>query len=114
MTNKKLLIAVSVIVLLLVVTFAVSGARFKRSAAACNDGLDNDGDTKIDYPSDTGCSSKRDKSEQSTIQCDNGLDDDGDGLTDWPSDSGCASLTDNSETTPSPPTNNSSGGNSSG
>ena len=30
---------------------------------ACNDGLDNDGDTKIDYPTDPGCSSETDNNE---------------------------------------------------
>lgn len=64
----------------------------------CNDGMDNDGDNKIDYPNDPGCSSKSDKSElNSNVQCDDGMDNDGDGKRDYPSDTGCSSLTDTSE-----------------
>ncbi len=33
------------------------------SAAACGDGIDNDGDAKVDYPTDPGCSSAADNDE---------------------------------------------------
>jgi spore coat protein A len=56
----------------------------------CADGLDNDGDGRIDHPSDTGCSSATDFLETTpAYACDNGLDDDGDGFTDVPDDPGC-------------------------
>ena len=37
--------------------------KFGGSGTDCNDGLDNDYDTKIDYPADTGCSSASDTTE---------------------------------------------------
>ncbi len=37
--------------------------KFGGSGTDCNDGLDNDGDKKIDYPQDTGCSSASDPTE---------------------------------------------------
>jgi spore coat protein A len=56
----------------------------------CADGIDNDGDGLVDYPSDTGCSSASDFLETTpTRACDNGLDDDGDGRIDVPDDPGC-------------------------
>ena len=67
-------------------------------AAACNDGIDNDGDGLKDYPSDPGCSGKRDTSEKGNIVCDDGVDNnDADSLKDWPNDPGCSSLSDNIE-----------------
>ena len=68
--------------------------------AACNDGLDNDGDGKTDYPNDPGCTSTADDDESDACyptvgpgcpQCGNGLDDDDDGFTDYPADVGCVS-----------------------
>jgi hypothetical protein len=66
--------------------------------AQCDDGKDNDGDGKIDYPNDPGCTSPSDDSETDTCPngagcpaCSNGKDDDGDGLIDYPKDFGCAS-----------------------
>jgi hypothetical protein len=54
---------------------------------ACTDGLDNDGDGRIDLGpgagTDPGCASASDPSELGTKQCDNGLDDDGDGKVDF-------------------------------
>lgn len=55
--------------------------------AACADGIDNDGDTLIDYPADDGCRGIGDDSEQ--IDCQDGIDNDGDGFTDYPADTGC-------------------------
>jgi uncharacterized repeat protein (TIGR03806 family) len=53
----------------------------------CNDGVDNDGDGKTDYPADTSCRARTAGSE--VAGCSNGIDDDGDGLTDSPFDVGC-------------------------
>lgn len=75
-------------------SFVIAGPRLQ---VQCNDGIDNDGDTKTDYPNDPGCSSKRDKSERGSIACDDGIDNDGDAKTDYPNDPGCSSPSDNSE-----------------
>ena len=45
----------------------------------CADGIDNDGNGKIDYPDDPGCESDTDNTETSP-QCADGVDNDGDGL----------------------------------
>jgi hypothetical protein len=67
----------------------------------CSDGVDNDGDGEIDYPTDPGCASGTEDNELSSLQCDNGSDDDSDGRIDWRSDGSgdqqCVSLTDNKE-----------------
>lgn len=67
----------------------------------CNDGIDNDSDGFVDYPSDPGCSSYTDNTEYNqvtiTYQCNDGYDNDSDGRVDYPSDPGCSSYTDNSE-----------------
>ena len=72
--------------------------------------LDDDGDGKIDFPADPGCTSTADTSESSippppppAPACSNGLDDDGDGKIDFPADPGCTSTTDTSEVDPPPP-----------
>ena len=60
-----------------------------RATSECQDGRDNDGDAKIDYPADRGCTSRQDYSEAGgQYQCANGLDDDSDGLIDC-QDPGC-------------------------
>ncbi|MEO8704209.1 MAG: hypothetical protein ABI867_29420 [Kofleriaceae bacterium] len=63
----------------------------------CNDGIDDDGDGKIDFPLDPGCGSPSDGTEEDDCpsgpncpQCANGVDDDGDGQTDFPLDTTCA------------------------
>ncbi|MEK7608471.1 MAG: hypothetical protein AAB495_02745 [Patescibacteria group bacterium] len=69
----------------------------------CADGLDNDGDALVDFPTDPDCSSALDDSELTTItthECDDGIDNDGDGKTDYPDDPGCSALADDSETNP--------------
>jgi hypothetical protein len=67
----------------------------------CDDGLDQDGDTFVDFPQDPGCDSPTDPSERSSLLvCDDGLDDDGDGLIDFPGDPGCSGPTDALETDP--------------
>jgi MYXO-CTERM domain-containing protein len=55
----------------------------------CNDGLDNDGDGRTDFPSDTGCDEPADNDESSDVQCSDTADNDGDGGADWPADLGC-------------------------
>ena len=75
--------------------------------AACSNGIDEDGDGRIDFGSDPGCASSDDPNERSAKQCDNGVDDDNDGKIDWRGDGTgdphCVSLTDNNEATPPPP-----------
>ncbi len=70
-------------------------------SAACSNGLDDDGDGKIDYPADPGCSSTADTNEYNAppaaAACANGLDDDGDGKIDYPADPGCSSTADTNE-----------------
>ena len=76
----------------------------------CNDGVDNDGDGKIDYPADSTCGSSSDIREGRAGEsncpadgpgncpvCLDGLDNDGDGITDFKSDLGCSSRNDSSE-----------------
>lgn len=70
-------------------------------SAACNDGIDNDGDTFIDFPNDPGCDSISDGDETDDCPagltcplCSNGIDDDGDTLIDFPLDPGCNAASD--------------------
>jgi hypothetical protein len=71
--------------------------------AQCKDGIDNDGDGKIDYPADPGCFAPQADDEHDDCpgptcpQCANGVDDDGNDMTDYPSDPGCESAADNVE-----------------
>lgn len=66
---------------------------------ACSDGIDNDGDGKIDWPADPGCDSATDSSEVDVLKpaCSDGIDNDGDGLIDFPEDPGCLNSQDSSE-----------------
>jgi hypothetical protein len=64
--------------------------------AACNDGIDNDGDLLIDL-ADPGCLDATDVDEMDIPQCSDGLDNDGAGGTDYPNDPSCSSFADNSE-----------------
>lgn len=71
----------------------------------CSDGIDNDSDTKTDYPADPGCSSATDDDETDPPPppiCSDGTDNDSDGKIDYPADPGCTSATDNDETDPAP------------
>lgn len=74
-------------------------------AAQCNDTLDNDADTKIDFPSDLGCSSAADTSESPdpAVQCNDTVDNDGDTKIDYPTDPGCSSAADTTESPDPPP-----------
>lgn len=55
--------------------------------AACNDGVDNDGDGYSDFPADPECRSAADVSE--LPECADDFDNDHDGGTDFPGDPGC-------------------------
>ncbi|MGH7286981.1 MAG: hypothetical protein ACREI8_03065 [Myxococcota bacterium] len=60
------------------------------SDAGCSDGIDGDRDGLPDFPSDPGCASAEDESEQdAALACDDGVDNDGDGRVDLV-DFGCA------------------------
>ncbi|MDQ3370082.1 MAG: hypothetical protein M3680_32090 [Myxococcota bacterium] len=71
--------------------------------AQCGDGIDNNGDSKIDYPADPGCTSTSDDTETTVCPgagcpvCSNGLDDDMDGLVDYPADTSCVAASGNNE-----------------
>lgn len=73
------------------------------SGLACDDGVDNDGDGRTDYPSDPGCSGAGDSSEKGSLACDDDVDNDRDGRTDYPGDPGCVGPADASEADPPPP-----------
>ncbi len=67
----------------------------------CRDGIDNDGDGRIDFPSDAGCMNADDNDESNVVvvipQCRDGIDNDGDGKVDFPQDPGCMNADDNDE-----------------
>ncbi len=50
--------------------------------AECSDGIDNDGDGLIDFPSDPGCVGGWDDELSHEFACDDGIDNNGDGLPD--------------------------------
>jgi len=62
---------------------------------ACSNGIDDDGDGRIDFPADPQCSSAADPSERP--DCRNARDDDGDGFADYPADPQCTNASDPSE-----------------
>ncbi len=66
----------------------------------CSDGIDNDGDGFVDYPTDAGCTSMGDNDETDPLpmQCSDGIDNDWDGFIDYPADLGCLNALDNDET----------------
>ena len=81
---------------------ATTGASESRASirAQCSDGVDNDGDGKIDFPADPDCTGPTDDSEAGNAgrpECSDGVDNDGDGKIDFPADPGCTSRNDNSE-----------------
>jgi len=63
----------------------------------CNDGLDNDSDSRTDYPNDASCSSATDNDETNPPQCSDGVDNNGNGQIDYPNDPGCTNASDNTE-----------------
>jgi large repetitive protein len=78
------------------------GAR-RCTVAQCNDGTDNNGDGKIDYPADPGCTSTGDNSEDTVCpgptcpECADGIDNDGDTRIDYPADPSCTAASGPSE-----------------
>jgi hypothetical protein len=89
--------------------FACAGTPGSRTCrpAACNDGLDNDGDGIADFPNDPGCTASSDTDESDSCPsgadcpaCSDGIDDDGDGLIDYPDDTACSSASSVSEACP--------------
>ncbi len=83
--------------------------------AECSDGIDNDGNSLIDYPDDPGCTSALDLYEDTIAACADGIDNDSDGSTDFPADIGCDSAGDDDEyNAPSTPPSGGSGGSSGG
>ncbi len=70
---------------------ASSADASEHGAAACDDGLDNDGDGRRDRWKDPGCASAADGNEHGSLACDDGADNDGDGKTDFPADLTCTS-----------------------
>jgi hypothetical protein len=72
--------------------------------AQCEDTQDNDGDGRVDYPNDPGCTGYADNDETDAggggppPQCSDGADNDGDGRIDYPNDPGCTDQADNDET----------------
>jgi hypothetical protein len=66
---------------------------------ACADGVDNDGDGRVDHPADTRCASPQDPTEDSTRdpECYDGVDNDGDRGVDYPEDIGCTALSEDRE-----------------
>jgi hypothetical protein len=70
---------------------------------ACSDGIDNDGDSKIDM-ADPGCSGPSDTTEanSTTTACSDGIDNDGDSKVDM-ADPGCSSSSDTTEADSPPP-----------
>jgi hypothetical protein len=71
--------------------------------AACDDGADNDGDGKTDFPDDPGCTSAGDRSEIDPLPaCADGTDNDGDGKIDL-LDPGCSEAMDGNEADDPPP-----------
>jgi hypothetical protein len=76
------------------------GAYEAEPPAACDDGLDNDGDGATDHPDDPGCADADDDSEKDdtgTYPCDDGADNDADTLVDCPDDPGCVHPAANTE-----------------
>ena len=70
-------------------------------AAQCGDGVDNDGDTFVDYmggQGDPNCTGLLDDDESGPLtQCSDGIDNDGDTFVDHPSDPDCTGPADNDE-----------------
>jgi len=87
-----------------------------QQVAQCSDGIDNDGNGLIDYPSDLGCSSAQDDSESGytpptpTAACSDSIDNDADGFIDS-NDPNCHSDGDPTNSSSYVPSKNSESGN---
>lgn len=103
---SSLLFSVVIGVVPFVALSATSASSFHTTQAAnigapeCSDGVDNDGDTLVDFPTDSGCGSVNGVSEgvPPSPQCSDGIDNDSDTLVDFPTDPGCSGASDNNET----------------
>ena len=76
------------------------------AGAACANGVDDDEDGQIDFPTDPGCAGAGDDSEADTVfepECVDAADNDGDGLIDYPDDPGCQGRGDGTEADPPRP-----------
>jgi large repetitive protein len=89
----------------LVCRVPVGGTGKVCTGPVCSDGRDDDGDGKIDFPNDPGCTSPDDDSEDDDCpsgpncpECGDGIDNDNDGFIDYPADPTCTSASDASET----------------
>ena len=72
----------------------------------CSDGMDNDGDGKMDFPNEPGCQTAADDDEMDPTPlpvCADGMDNDMDGKTDFPMDTDCQSASGDSEAAPCGP-----------
>lgn len=77
--------------------YACKGTPGSRTCAPteCNDGADNNSNSRMDYPADPGCISPSDDSENTVCPgascpaCFDGVDNDGDSQTDYPMDTSC-------------------------
>jgi hypothetical protein len=89
--------------------YACSGAMGSRTCqlTQCNDGVDNDGDAKIDLAADPGCIDLNDNDETDDCgppagpncpACADGIDNDGDGTIDFPQDTSCVRPSSDNET----------------
>lgn len=69
----------------------------------CSDEIDNDGNGKMDFPGDVGCTNANDNDESivpqmgEPVECEDGEDNDGDLFLDYPEDPGCSSQFDSNE-----------------
>ncbi|MBA3456906.1 MAG: hypothetical protein H0T42_27705 [Deltaproteobacteria bacterium] len=80
------------------------GAQLVCSQPVCGDGLDDDGDGKLDFPADPGCVSAVDADEADDCpsgpgcpDCSDGVDNDLDSLIDYPADTTCKAASNDSE-----------------
>ncbi len=82
---------------------AVGGSGMTCERPVCNDGRDDDGDGKTDFPLDPGCTTPDDMTEEDTCPgagcpaCADGVDNDNDTRTDYPADTSCTSASGTSE-----------------
>jgi hypothetical protein len=75
-------------------------SEFRCAATACSDGVDNDGDGKIDYPADPGCNSYASDDETDPMPpstCSDSIDNDTSGSIDWLGDRSCFAASANTE-----------------
>jgi hypothetical protein len=73
---------------------------FRCAATGCTDGVDNDGDGKVDYPADPGCTSHAADEETDPTPlptCSDSIDNDANGPIDWPGDRSCFAASANTE-----------------